>query len=152
MSQKYTETINSIIAQLVDLRDNGIASPVIPEKKSYPEPGPKEFWVKIKCKEASRSVSKLKDFKKNHPKAYAAAKKYGWLEELYPLMNRRSHVRKYPQGFMTVKTVTEIANLYKTRSEFRQKDEPAYNYAHRNKFIDTLFPNGSVTLESSSVW
>jgi hypothetical protein len=163
MSQKHIETINSIITQLIDLRDNGITSLVIPEKKLYPEPGPNEPWTKDVCKAALKHFPKENAFKINFPKAYVAINRYGWFDEFFPAAKakrkRKKYTLAYPKGTLTVGFVTEIANRYKTRSEFYKADESAYNYAHRNKFIDTLFPNGHLNgqlngqlVEQSSPW
>jgi hypothetical protein len=141
---KHIETINSIIAQLVDLRDNGLKPTIIisatSTKKVYPTPGPREFWVKKNCEEASSSVSSKKEFKKQHPKAYFASVKYGYIDEFFPSKKPRKYKRKYPVGFLTLEKVTEIASKYKGRGAFFKGDTPAYQWAHYRGLLDTLFP------------
>lgn len=47
---------------------------------------------------------------------------------------------KKPNGYWTKERVFKKANEYKTRSEFKKGCKTAYYSAHKNGWIDELFP------------
>jgi hypothetical protein len=69
------------------------------------------------------------DFRKNEPKAYDAAKRYGWFDNLG---------LKSTFNTWDYESVKNEALRYKNRNEFRKNNIGAYDYAKRNNILDDI--------------
>ena len=50
----------------------------------------KNYWTYEKCLETAKSCRDRSEFCKRHPQVYGAARKNGWLADIYELANLRS--------------------------------------------------------------
>lgn len=93
-------------------------------------------WTKERVfKKASEYKTKY-EFKKGCISAYCAARRNGWLSE----MDWFEEIRK-PNGYWNNwEIVFEEARKYSTRGDFKKGCQTAYHAAHRNGWIDELFP------------
>ena len=89
---------------------------------------PKGYWTKKKCIIEAKKYSTIKEFREKNPKAYNAASKNGWMEDIRPFLKELLK----PSGYWTKKRCKQEALKYKTRVDFQKKSSTAYVSA-RNK-------------------
>ena len=89
------------------------------------------YWTYERCYEEAKKYETSKDFSDNSKTAYLIARREGWLMD-YDWLD----VRK-PEGYWNVKeNCIEEAQKYETRTEFRSKNQTAYNYTRKNGWLD----------------
>ena len=93
---------------------------------------PKKYWTKEKCQEEALKYNTRLDFQKN--KAYQAARKMNWLEEIC------SHMIEYhkQKGYWIKEKCAELASKCTYRNEFQQKYKIAYNTSLKNNWLDEI--------------
>lgn len=97
--------------------------------------GEKITWTIDLLKEKSTEFKTKTEFQKKYSGGYKAAKKYGILDELFPVENKP--IRKSIWTYELVKTKSsECRNV----SEFQKKYSGAYKSAQKNDWLDELFP------------
>lgn len=93
-------------------------------------------WTKERVfKKASEYKTKY-EFKKGCISAYDAALRNGWLSE----MDWFEEIRKPKNYWNNLEIVFEEARKYSTRGDFKKGCITAYYSAHKNGWIDELFP------------
>jgi predicted GIY-YIG superfamily endonuclease len=80
----------------------------------------------------ARTYTKMNDFKQNEPRAYGAARKNGWLDDVRELM-----VPAY-EDWSDVEKIYQEASKYETLNDFRNMSPKAYASAKYKNIIDNL--------------
>lgn len=90
------------------------------------------YWdIKENCAEEAKKYKTRTEFQKGCISAAKAAKRHGWDKEFFG-----DTVFK-PAGYWDIKeNCLEEAKKYKTRTEFRDKNQPAYKSTRENKWLD----------------
>lgn len=96
--------------------------------------GTKRYWSIEKCREEALKYDTRRQFEKNSHRAYQAAYKYGWMDEVCSHMK---HLKK-PNGYWTKEKCHEEALKYTSRTDFSQKSPTPYGIALRNGWRDEI--------------
>ena len=107
-----------------------------PEKfRNYPN----GYWKeKEHCQAAAAKCSSRSEFLKNFSAAGSWSKKFGWMDEFFPL-DVPGAIK--PNGYWKIKTNCKAAaNQCETYSEFRKKFDAAYRWSKKYGWIDEFFP------------
>lgn len=91
------------------------------------------FWTKERCKEEAAKFDTLMEFRKNS-RAYKAAMKNGWIEEICSHMKRTIK----PAGYWTKERCIKEARKNDSFSQFRKNCASAYATAWRNGWLDDI--------------
>ena len=91
---------------------------------------PRGWWTKERIFKESHNYSSKSEFRKAASAAYKTALKYGWLNEMTWLPERKIK--------WTRDAVFEESKKYSTRNEFQKACQSAYNVANRNLWIDEM--------------
>ena len=91
----------------------------------------KVFWTKDKVQNEANKYRRRIDFQNQSSKAYAAALRNGWLDEVCDHME---------QTFITwtLEKVKEIADEYTDVTDFQKNSPKAYGAAYRNGWLDIV--------------
>lgn len=90
-----------------------------------------KYWTKELCyKEALKFKSRGEFYYENN-KVYAAAQRYGWLNDICKHMDTKLHYWTYDE-------VRLEAFKYKSRNEFQIKNKPAYTWAIRHNCLNEI--------------
>lgn len=91
-------------------------------------------------KELVKPFNKRIDFQKAYRNEYDYAWRHGWLDELYENIPSKKTI-------WTIEMIHELALKYKTRTEFRENEQKAYEYASKKlkclDFVCSHMVNGS---------
>ena len=93
-------------------------------------------WTKEKCLDEALKYESITEFQKGSSGACASVRRNNWLDEATSHMVRKSK----PKGYWTKERCIEEVLKFKTKKEFRKKESGAYTIAHREGWIDDLFP------------
>lgn len=97
---------------------------------------PSGYWTKERVFEKAREYKTRSEFAKGCRSAYDAALRNGWLKEMFWFKEG-----KKPNDYWNIwENVFEEARKYKTREDFKKGCQSAYHSAHKNGWIDELFP------------
>lgn len=96
------------------------------------------YWKdKEHVMEEARKYSSRNEFHSNNQSAYGAARKYGYLDNMYWFKEKPKS--KYEKGMLkNEEYIVNIAKNYSSRSEFMKKDSGAYSAAQRYGFLEKL--------------
>jgi hypothetical protein len=102
---------------------------------------PEEVNAKIElAKELAKQYPNPHQFELKHPNLWHFIRSKKMVNDVFP--NKKNYNFR---GYWTVDTVTKEAEKYKTRSEFQNKNQTAYNKAVTLGILDQLFPETYVT-------
>lgn len=90
-------------------------------------------WRKSSVMDESKKYRTRNEFRKGCSSAYYAARKYGWIDEMYWLQEG-----KHPNGYWTKERVFEEGLKYSTRSEFKKGCSSAYHVAVKKEWITEM--------------
>jgi hypothetical protein len=100
------------------------------------------YWTEKTLQEEANKYKTRDEFQKNNASAYVTARNKNILDNLFKNHSNNGYSDKQViYGYWTEKTLQEEANKYKSRQEFRNKNNPAYSAATRKKLLDILFDN-----------
>ena len=105
---------------------------------------PSGFWNKKEnVIEESKKYNTFKDFRNSSTTAYRAAKKNGYLDEMFWLSDvkkKNNHFSiKHPKGYWKDRNnIMEEAKKYSTKQEFQKKNLSAFLAAHKYGYIDEM--------------
>lgn len=101
-----------------------------------PKPTPPRIWAKEVCATIAKKYNRRCKMIKNDCRAYNAARKYGWLDEICCHMKPvKKHVEHF---FWTKERCQERALLYGHRVDFKNGDGSAYTTAVRCGWLDEV--------------
>lgn len=89
-------------------------------------------WNEDTCREAAVLCKNAKDFSNSFPAAYEKAVYCGWIDSYTWFERPQVHNKKWDED-----TCREAALQCKSRTEFKKKFHRAYEFASKNKFINT---------------
>lgn len=93
-------------------------------------------WDRKTIFEKAKTCKTKMEFRKKFKGAYEISRKNKWLEKMPWLV---SPIK--PIGYWNIKeNVFEEAKKYQTKNKFKKGCQTAYNAAHRNGWLDELFP------------
>jgi predicted GIY-YIG superfamily endonuclease len=92
------------------------------------------IWTKEMVQNIAKNYEKQGEFIKNEKRAYEAAQRNGWLEEV------TSHMKK--NIVWTKEMVQNIAKDVSSRGELKQKNSEAYSAALRNGWLEDILGKG----------
>lgn len=96
---------------------------------------PKKYWSKEKCLSEFLKYDSKKEVKIHKPKAYYAACRNGWVNELsVHMINGRKN-----NGYWDIEKCIEEASKYTKRIDFRKKSASAYIIATKNNWLDEIY-------------
>jgi len=91
-------------------------------------------WTKEKCQEEALKYNCLSYFKKGNPSAFAASKRYNYIDDITKHMLKPHEISiKW-----TREKCIEAALKYKYKSDFKKNCVGAYNISLKNKWIDEI--------------
>lgn len=101
------------------------------------------IWTKEKCNEEARKYRYSTEFRKNSSSAWSKAFKEGWIKE-YTWFKNGNKIYADKKRIWTKKTCYELALKCRTRSDFKNHNQCAYDTARKNGWLDdyTWFENG----------
>lgn len=99
---------------------------------------PMGYWSYETCYEEAKKYSTRTEFQKGSSGAYAVARQNKWLDDY----DWFKEVHK-PNEYWTYEICYEEAKKYSKRSEFKRECGGAYVVAHKNGWMDELFPQKS---------
>lgn len=108
--------------------------------------GTQTRWNYQRCSEEADKYSTRAEFRRQSPKAYNAAKRHGYLEELCVHMAEK----RKPNGYWTKERCLEEAAKFETRQEFN--NTPAYQAAIRNGWLDEVMQHLPIIRRSIESW
>ncbi len=82
--------------------------------------------------DVASKYSKMNDFKKNEPKAYGAASKNGWIEDVRKIMTPAY------EDWSDIEKIYKEASKYETLKDFRELSPKAYAAATNKNILDNL--------------
>lgn len=91
------------------------------------------YWSKEKCRQEAMNFTSRKEFRE-HSRAYAAARKYGWLDEITQHIPRA----RRPVSSYTFEECEAEARQFKTRSAFYNAKGPVYRAAKKCGWLDEI--------------
>ncbi len=95
----------------------------------------KGYWTFERVKEALKECESSAEFKEKYNVAYTIAYKRGWLDKLSDIL-----VKKHkPKGYWTLELIDELAKSCASKLEFIKKHNRAYQVAHKNGWLDSIF-------------
>jgi len=102
---------------------------------------PEQINAKIElAKELAKQYPNPHQFELKHPNLWNFIKSRKMVDVVFP--NKKNYNFR---GYWTPETISKEAEKYKTRSEFQDKNQTAYNKAYRLGILDQLFPETYVT-------
>jgi hypothetical protein len=122
--KKENETLNQYL-------DKGWET--LNKKKTGNLGGNLQKWSKEEVINIDKKYGKLKDFKNNEPRAWEAAFRNGWYDEVVKDLEKTIKVKKYTQ-----KILKSIIDKYKTLSDFRSQEPSAYKSVIKYKWQHLL--------------
>lgn len=90
------------------------------------------LWSMDMVLDIAKTYSKMNDFKKNEPRAYNAARRNGWIEEVRKLMTNAY------EDWSDLEKIYKEALKYETLKDFREKSPKAYSAAKNKDILDDL--------------
>jgi len=106
------------------------------------------IWTFEKVKEEALKYKTRKEFRLNSPKAYDAAVRNKWIEELCKHMIRLHK----PNNYWTFEKVKEEALKHKTKGEFEKNASGAYDVALKNEWINKICSHMISSQKPTSYW
>jgi predicted nucleic acid-binding Zn ribbon protein len=94
----------------------------------------KIIWTKEKCQEIANKYKSRSEFNRFNSSAYNKCLKMNWLDDVCFHMTYQHK----PNNYWTKEKCQEIANKYKTRSEFRKNDSSVYRTAIANSWLNDI--------------
>lgn len=94
---------------------------------------PRGYWTKERVFEAARNYNTKGEFHKKNKKAYEAAWRNKWLNEMNWFVEG-----KKPNGYWTKEMVFKESLKYDTKNDFQTFSGVAYVIAHRNGWLDEM--------------
>jgi len=102
---------------------------------------PKGFWKNEENIMSEARKYKTKDeFQKGNLTAFLAAYKYGYIDEMYWLVNKKQH----KWGYWNYENIKNEAIKYNTKTEFFKGNQTAYRAALKLGIIDDFFLNNYI--------
>ncbi|QIG67925.1 GIY-YIG nuclease domain-containing protein [Rhizobium phage RHph_Y60] len=95
---------------------------------------PVGFWTKDRCAIASAEYATRTAFQNGNRKAYTAAFRSGWLDEICAHMT----FDQLPNGRWTDEAIVAEALKYTSRSEFMRNSSSAYSIASKRGILDVV--------------
>jgi predicted GIY-YIG superfamily endonuclease len=95
----------------------------------------KRIWDKDKVMKIAAMYTKMNDFKKNSPKAYQAARTYGWLEDIRKIMTPVFDIKSNEE-------LIQIMSNYGSVNDFRKNNYKHFQQAYRklgNQYIKDFY-------------
>lgn len=89
-------------------------------------------WTYNECYKLAKQCKTPSEFQSKSSRAYAASRQYGWFEDYTWFVNEFSLIQPYK---WTEDKCREIAQTCSTRSEFKSKNNSAYQSARKNGWI-----------------
>lgn len=104
------------------------------------------LWTRENCQEEAAKYNNKSDFRANSAKAYSAAQKNGWLNDIC------SHMIAWrkPKGFWIKENCRQEALKYASRSEFNKCSSRAYLIAKNNNWLEELCIHMIITRKPGS--
>lgn len=91
----------------------------------------KKHWTKEKCHTEALKYNSRSEFYYKNNKIYAAAQRYGWLDEICQHMSLKFH-------HWTINEIKNEALKYNSRNEFQLNNKAAYVWAIRHNVLDMI--------------
>ena len=102
---------------------------------------PKGYWKdRNNIMKEAKKYSTKEEFKKGNLTAFLAAYRYGFIDEMEWLAQRKQH----KWGYWTYENIEKEALKYNTKTEFFKKNQTAYRAALKLGIIDDFFLNDYV--------
>lgn len=100
----------------------------------------KRYWSnKDAVIEEAKKYSSRTEFKQKSSGAYAAAHRYGWIEDMNWLKSKNvKGVEREKRKWKTKEIIIEESKKYSSRTDFKKKSNKAYEYARKNKWLDEM--------------
>lgn len=95
---------------------------------------PNGYWTKKRCHKEALEFNTRQGFRESSSKAYGAAKRRGWLDEVCSHMD---YMVKLP-GYWTKENCHKEALKYNSRKEFGDNCSSAYTIAKRKEWMDEI--------------
>lgn len=119
---------------------------ILNSQKLIGKVGTQTRWNYQRCSEEADKHRTRTEFRQQSPKAYNAAKRHGYLDELCVHMIEE----RKPNGFWTKERCHEEALKYDTRTGFRKT--AAYQAARKNGWLDEVMQHLPVTRRAVDSW
>jgi hypothetical protein len=94
----------------------------------------KNHWTFDECYNEAKKYESVGDYKKVSNSSYVTAVSNGWTKEFTWLYSKG-----HPKVKWTIETCREEAKKYNSKSEFQTKQHGCYEYARKNKLLDTFY-------------
>ena len=95
---------------------------------------PDGYWTMKRCKELWLTCESIADFMKNHPAAYSAVSKKGWIAK----MRKDFPDARVPNGYWTRVKCRRAWRSCSTITEFVEKYSAAYTVCKRSGWLDEM--------------
>jgi len=103
---------------------------------------PKGYWKnRDNIMKEAKKYSTKEEFQKGNLSAFLAAHKYGYIEEMQWLAQKKQH----KWGYWNYKNIENEAIKYNTKTEFYKGNQTAYRAALKLGIIDDFFIDNYVT-------
>lgn len=97
---------------------------------------PKGYWKnRDNMMKEARKYSTKEEFQKGNIYAFLAAHKYGYIDEMDWMVQKRQHKK----GYWTYEHIEKEASKYSTKTEFFNANQTAYRHALKLGIIDDFF-------------
>jgi len=106
------------------------------------------FKVKENCIKEARKYDSIRKWYEGNYASYENAKSNGWFNEC---ISHMTPIRK-PCGFWTKENCIKEAKKYKTKSNWRNRNESSYNAAKKNKWIDECCQHMIIKYKPINCW
>lgn len=94
----------------------------------------RRFWTKEMAQSSASNFNTKIDFKKGDTKAYQAAQKYGWLNDI------TKHMTPVDKTVWTYDKTKEFAKQFNSRAKMKYASISAYDRARTQGWLDEFFP------------
>ena len=144
----YAYTVNDIGDKENELIDRYVSAgwEVLNSQKQIGKVGTQTRWNYQRCSEEADKYRTRTEFRRQSPKAYNAAKRHGYLDELCVHMIEE----RKPNGYWTKERCLEEALKFETRQEFN--NTPAYQASIRNGWFDDVMQHFPVIRRTIESW
>jgi len=109
---------------------------------------PKGYWTKERCQIEALKYDNRSDFKENGPSAYNISLKNKWLDVVCSHINNKIK----DKGYWTKERCQTEALKYDNRSDFKEKNQSAYNISLKNKWLDEIVSHMKNVINPPNYW
>jgi len=109
---------------------------------------PRGYWTFERCKEEALKYKTKSEFKKYSYSTYTISLKNKWLNKICKHMI----TKRKPNGYWTFERCKEIALLYRTRKEFKEKSVSAHDIAERNGWLNEICQHMIRLQNKKNIW